>query len=144
MVQSPGSYLLRLSISTLSVLSWCFLDKVIDLSTTTLFLTSSTMSMINSQYVSGSESNVYLLIPPRSVTVLLSILAITTNALAASFFHQLPMDPYHISLASCIYSQFACAFSVLGLNGAIRVKAPPVFVSSYSSALHEHDLTGPT
>ncbi len=64
------------------------------------------------------KTNIY---GTRTVTLVVAISTLTSNALSSVLFSQLPDDPYHLASKFGWYLHFANLLSVFGFIGALRV-----------------------
>jgi hypothetical protein len=59
----------------------------------------------------------------RTITLVVAIATLTSNALSSLLFAQLPDDTYHLASNFSWYLHFANVLSVFGFIGALRVRA---------------------
>ncbi|KAL3418854.1 hypothetical protein PVAG01_09075 [Phlyctema vagabunda] len=66
----------------------------------------------------------------RSITIVVALTTLTTNALSLLLCYQLPDDPYHVAYKFGGYLHFANILSVFGLIGALRQHALSITIFS--------------
>jgi hypothetical protein len=75
----------------------------------------------------------------RTVTLVVAIATLTSNALSSALFSQLPDDPYHLASKFGWYLHLANVLSVFGFIGALRVWIFS-FINRIQNPLFRHPL----